>query len=154
MMRTDGASFAERGVAPAPIVCSRYPRLIRRRDVGRSAESTGESKRDSRRDGTLGMCTMKRRRWWIAACLGLLAAGCRMNQPHADIAGLMTEIARIDSEVAGIKTGDIKVGGDGDTVTTWILAIQSGVYPIAGALCYLLIFRPLRLRWGRHKTRR
>lgn len=67
--------------------------------------------------------------WW--------SCGCATPQ-------LAAEVERLRAEVNGIKT-DVRIGGDGDTITTWILAAGC----VAAAAFYPIVVRPLRRRLQR-----
>ncbi len=62
----------------------------------------------------------------------------------AEIAALLAKIETLQAELTGIKTGDIQLGGEGDSVTAWIYAVIA-----AAAIFYPGVIRPTRQKFFR-----
>ena len=56
---------------------------------------------------------------------------------------VLTMYTALQTEIAAVRTGNIHVGGGGDSVTAWIYAAIA-----AAAIFYPALVRPLRLWWA------
>ena len=65
--------------------------------------------------------------------------------PRIDLAAVQAKIEELESEITGFVTGDIAIGGEGDNVTSWILAIGVIICTPAGGLFYQFVLRPMAL---------
>lgn len=68
------------------------------------------------------------------------ALKAQVGQISTDVAAVKGDVAAVAGDVSAIKTGNIKVGGGGDSITAWIYAAIAGA-----ALLYPAIVRPIRL---------
>ena len=75
--------------------------------------------------------------WTLSGCSVAPDAFAKVT----DVAAIKADVESVKADVTGIKTGNIKVGGGGDSITAWIYA---GI--AAAAIFYPVAIRPVR-KW-------
>lgn len=64
--------------------------------------------------------------------------------PEVNAAWLSTRIEALEAKVTGIQTGDVTIGGQGDSITSWLREVIWGLLWLAAIVYYPLVHRPIR----------
>ncbi len=81
--------------------------------------------------------------------LGCVAPMARKVTPQveasAEVTAALARVGELEAALAKVEAGDIAVGGKGDSVTAWILALGAVINMPLGGLFYQFVLRPMAL---------
>ena len=73
---------------------------------------------------------------------------------RAELTAALAKIGEIETTLTGFQAGDIQIGGEGESITTWLLTVGLILTTPAGGLFYQFILRPAALPRRERKRRR
>ena len=68
---------------------------------------------------------------------------------RAELEAALARIETLQAEVTAIKTGDIRLGGEGGTITGFIYSLIAGA-AVVSSLAHQVVIRPIWRRWFLH----
>ena len=88
---------------------------------------------------------------WLGGCAGAEARLGTVDHNRltatAEVDSLVKLVDEFQASVARFETGDVAIGGQGDSVTSWIREVVWGALWVVAILYYPAIHRPVR-KWG------